>query len=68
MRAYRQSAAPCLCFQAVLLVSGFAGISVWLIVASLYYLAERNNPLMVWEAGMLALPPPAPQNYHQKRR
>lgn len=33
----------------VLLTSGFAGMAVWLIVASLYYLAERDNKEMIVE-------------------
>eukprot|EP01043_Picozoa_sp_COSAG02_P059437 COSAG02_NODE_7578_length_2950_cov_43.277447_1_plen_864_part_10 len=33
----------------VLLTSGFAGMAVWLIVASLYYLAERDNEEMIVE-------------------
>jgi hypothetical protein len=35
--------------QELLLTSGFAGMAVWLIVASLYYLAERDNPDMIVE-------------------
>lgn len=35
--------------QEVLLTSGFAGMAMWLIVASLYYLAERHNPEMIVE-------------------
>jgi hypothetical protein len=36
--------------KAVLVVSGCAGVAVWVIVASLYYLAERDNPQMVWDS------------------
>ena len=35
--------------KALLATSGFAGMAVWLIVASLYYLAERNSDEMIWE-------------------
>lgn len=32
----------------VLMTSGFAGVAIWLSVASLYYVTERNNPNTIW--------------------
>ena len=32
----------------LLATSGFCGLTVWLITASLYYLAERSNTGMYW--------------------
>ena len=34
--------------QELLATSGFAGMAAWIVVSSLFYLAERDNPEMIW--------------------
>ena len=39
----------------VLLTTGFLGISVWLVVSALYYLAEKDNEEMILRCGTYSI-------------